>query len=207
MPERDGHGIELGPALGDERLRAFRQLGAQPLELAHLAQEPFVVLDPEAQRHTRSADVGGIGEDLGHREHAVLGVEIVNCELPVLQWMASIEGGFERDLAGVERHGDGERLERRAHLENTSGEAVDARRLERLARIVRVVVRHRDHRDDLTRAHIGENARRRHGLEPGASRDELVPQGVLHAQIDGKLDWLLQPISGKARQMQISEPA
>src|SRR5262245_59014649 len=48
VPERDGHGIELGPALGDEWLGAFRQFGAQSLELTHLPQEPFVVFDPEA---------------------------------------------------------------------------------------------------------------------------------------------------------------
>ena len=84
MAERDGHGIELGPALGYERLGAFGQLGAQPLELAHLPQEPFVMLDSEAQRHSRGADVGRIGEDLRNREHAVLSVEIVDGEFPIL---------------------------------------------------------------------------------------------------------------------------
>ena len=43
------------------------------------------MLDPEAQRHARGADIGGIGEDLRHREDAVLGVEIVDGELAVLQ--------------------------------------------------------------------------------------------------------------------------
>jgi hypothetical protein len=36
---------------GHDRLGAFRQFGAQPVELAHLAQEPLVVLDAHAERH------------------------------------------------------------------------------------------------------------------------------------------------------------
>src|SRR5262245_27608187 len=67
VTECDRHGVELGPALGHQRLGTLRQFGAQPIELAHLPEEPFVVLDPEAQRHARGADIGGIGEDLRDR--------------------------------------------------------------------------------------------------------------------------------------------
>src|SRR6266545_2902027 len=207
VAERDGHSVEFGPALGYERLGAFGQLGAQPLELAHLPQEPFVMLDSEAQRHARGADVGRIGEDLRNREHAVLSVEIVDGEFPILQRTAGIERRFERDLTGVERHRDGERLEGRAHLEHTGGEAVDASRIEGLAWIVGVVVRHRHQRDDLTGAHISQEARSRYGLELGAGGDQLVAQRVLHPQVDGKLDWLLQAVGGESREMQIGKPA
>ena len=71
--------------LRHQRLGAFRQLGAQPVELAELAQERLVVLDAERQRHARGADVGRIGEDLRHREHAVLRVVVVDGELAVVQ--------------------------------------------------------------------------------------------------------------------------
>src|ERR1700757_4800792 len=81
VTERDRDSIELGPALGYQRFGALGQFGTQPIELAHLPEEPFVVLDPEAQRHARGADIGRIGEDLGDREHAVLGVEIVDPEI------------------------------------------------------------------------------------------------------------------------------
>src|SRR5262249_26492198 len=88
VTECDRHGVELGPALGHQWFGALGQFGTQPIELAHLSQEPFVVLDPEAQRHARGADIGGVGEDLRNREHAVLSVEIVDRELAVLQRMA-----------------------------------------------------------------------------------------------------------------------
>jgi hypothetical protein len=104
-----------------------------------------VVLDPQAHRHAGGADIGGVGEDLGDREHAVLRVEVVDCELAVLKRMAGIEGGLERDLAGVECHREGERLEGRAHLVHAGGEPVNAGRIERLARIVGVVIGYRDH--------------------------------------------------------------
>ncbi len=44
-------------------------------------------------------------------------------------------------------------------------------------------------------------------LELAARRDELVPHGMLNAQVDGELDRLLQPVAGEPRQVQISEPA
>src|SRR5499426_3067147 len=58
VTERDGHGVELAPVLGHQRLCALGQLRAQAVELAELAQEPFVVLDAERQRHARGSDVG-----------------------------------------------------------------------------------------------------------------------------------------------------
>ena len=58
-----------------------------------------MVLDAEAERHARGADIGRIGEDLGHREHAILRVEIVDREFAVLQRMARVERRPQRDLA------------------------------------------------------------------------------------------------------------
>ena len=43
-----------------------------------LRRNALVVLDAELERHARGADIRGIGEDLRHREHAVLGVEVVD---------------------------------------------------------------------------------------------------------------------------------
>ena len=91
VSERDRHGVELAPAPRNQRLRALRQFGAQPLQLAHFAQERLVVLDAEAERHARGADVRRIRENLRHRQHAVLRVEIVDRELAVLQRMAGVE--------------------------------------------------------------------------------------------------------------------
>ena len=40
-----------------------------------------------------------------------------------------------------------------------------------------------------------------------ARLDQLVAHGVLHAQVDGKLHRLLQPVARKPRQMQIGKAA
>ena len=142
-----------------------------------------------------------------YREHAVLGVEIVDRELAVLQRATGVDRGLERELAGVERHREGERLEGGAHLVDAGGEAIDAGGVERLARIVGVVVGNRDHRDDLARAHVGEKTGHRQGLEFRARGNQLVAHGVLDAQVDGKLDRLLQAVGGEPGQVQVGEPA
>ena len=57
MTEGDGDGVELAPALGHDRRSAFRQFGAQPIELPHLAQKCLVCLDALRQRDPRRADI------------------------------------------------------------------------------------------------------------------------------------------------------
>ena len=109
-------------------------------------------------------------------------------------------------LPEFERHGDGERLEGRSHLEHAGGEPIDARRIERLVRIVGVVVGLRNHGDDLAAAHIEDDAGGGNRLELGARGDELVAQRMLHAQIDRELDRVLQPVGGEPRHVQRGEP-
>ena len=46
MAEGNGDRIEFAPALGNQRLGALRQFGAQPVELAEPLQERLVMLDP-----------------------------------------------------------------------------------------------------------------------------------------------------------------
>ncbi len=101
-----------------------------------------------------------------------------------------------------ERHGHGEGLERRAHLVNAGGQPVDARRIERFARIIRIVVRLRDQRDDLAGAHIEHEAGGGERVEFCPRGDEFVAQRVLDAQIDGELHRRLQPVGGEAGQVQ-----
>ena len=105
-PQRLG---TIGSALSGNSVR-------KPVELAHLLQERLVVLDADGERHARGADVGRIGEDLRHGQHAAFRVEIVNRELAEVQRHARVEGGIEIDLAGIERHRQRQRLEGRAHL-------------------------------------------------------------------------------------------
>jgi len=118
-PKRDGHRVELAPVARHQRLGAFRQLGAQPIELAKLAQEPFVVLDAELERHAgrcrRWRSRWKISGTVSTRFWAW---EIMNGELAVLQRGARIEGIAQADLAGVERHAEREQFEGRAHLEH-----------------------------------------------------------------------------------------
>ena len=75
-----------------------------------------------------------------------------------MQRMAGVELGSERRLAVVERHGDGEHLEGRAHLEDAGGQPVDAGGIVGLARIVGVVVRLRHQRDHLAGIDVEDQA-------------------------------------------------
>ena len=206
VAEGDGDGVDLAPALGNQRLGAFRQFGAQAVELAHLFQERLVLLDAERQRHARGADVGGIGEDLRHREEAVLRLVVVDGEAAVMQRMARIEARAQRHLAGVERHRHRQHLEGRAHLVDAGGQPVDAGRIVGLARIVRIVVGLRHQRDDLAGIDVEDDAGRGLGLELLARLDEFVAQRELHAQIERELDRPLQPVGGKPRHVQRGEP-
>ena len=166
------------------------------------------MLDTERERHLGGADIRGIGENFRHREDAALRVIVVDLEFSVTQRAARIEARTERDLSGIERHRHGQRLEGRAHLEHAGGQAVNAGRIERLARIVRVVIRHRHHRDDFAGANVGDQTRGRDlDLVFLLRREQFVAQRVLHAQIDGELDRLLQPVGGEAGHVQIGKPA
>ena len=72
-------------------------------------------------------------------------------------------------------------------------------------RIVGIVIRLRNHGDDLAGAHVEDDAGGGQRLEFGARGDQLVAQRMLHAQIDGELDRSLQPVGGKPRHMQRGE--
>ena len=91
VAKRDRDGVELAPALGHQRLGALGQLGAQPIELTEFFEERLMVLDAERERHAGGADIRRIGEDLRHRQHAVLRMVIVDVELAVTQRTARVE--------------------------------------------------------------------------------------------------------------------
>ncbi len=78
-------------------------------------------------------------------------------------------------------------------------------RIECLARIVGIVVRHRDHGIDLARAHVEHDAGGGIRLELVARRDQFVAQRMLHADVGRELHRLLLAISGKAGTVEVSE--
>ena len=125
--------------------------------------------------------------------------------LPKRSGMRASNDDFSVTLPEFERHGDGERLEGRAHLEHARGQAIDARRIERLTRIVWIVIRLGNHGDDFAGMYVEHDAGGGQRLELGAGGDELVAQRVLHAQIDGKLDGILQAVGGEAGHVQRGE--
>ena len=125
-----------------------------------------------------------------------------------MQRLTCVEGRGQRDLSGIERHRHGQRLEGRTHFEHAGGQPVDAVGIERFLRVVRIVVRHRHHRDHFAAAHIGD--------ETGGGDlhfvfllggEQFVAQSMLHAKVDRELDRFLRPVGGKARHVQVSEAA
>ncbi len=176
--------------LGHQRLGALRQFGAQAIELAHLFQEGFVALDADHQREPRGADVRGMGEDFGNRQHAMGGVKIVNREPPVAQAVARVHMRAEIDLAGFERHGERKRLEGRAHFVDADIDAIDLGRILSAARIIGIEIGQRFERDHFAGVDVDDHARRRLGVEAVHSVDEFVAQGVRGLQIERQADRL-----------------
>ena len=119
-------------------------------------------------------------------------------------WASNVD--FSVDLAGIERHGNGEGLERRTHLVDAGGQPVDAGRIERFARIVRVEIRLRNHRDNFAGTDIEHDTRRRDRAVLRARFDQFVAQRVLYAQIDGELHGRLQTVGRETRDVKRLKP-
>ena len=185
LAEGDRHGVQFAPVLGHQRLGAFRQFRAQTVELAHLPQEGLVALDADHQRHARRADVGGMGEHLRHGQHAMGRVEIVDREASVAQAVARIDARAQIDLAGIERHGDRQRLEGRAHLVDADIDAVDARRvLGHVGGIVGIEVGQRLQGDDFAGVDVDDRAGAGLGAKARHARGEFVAQRMRRLQIE-----------------------
>ena len=164
------------------------------------------MLDAHAERDLGGSDVRREGEDFRPGQHAVLRVIVADVEFSVAQRGACIERGVEVELAAVEPHRECQRLEGRAQFEHTGGEPVNARRVARFPRIVRIEIRHRHHRDDFAGAHVGDQSGRGLGLELVARGQQLVAHRVLDPQIDCELYRLLQPVGREPGGVERREP-
>ena len=205
VAEGDGDGVQFAPVPRHDRRGALRQFGAQPVELPHLAQERLVPFDALRQRDARRADVGGEGEDLLHVEEAALRLVVVDRKFSIVQRPARIPQRVETVFAGIERHRERERLEGRAHLVDAGGQAVDAVGVVRFLRIVRIEIRHRDHRHHLAGLDVGDETGGRLGVKFLLGLEQFVAQRVLDPQVDRQFDRTLQAVGGKAGAMQIGK--
>ena len=205
MTERDRDGVQIAPVMGHDRRSAFRQFGAQPLELAHLAQKRLVRFHALRQCDPRCADVGGEGEHLLHVQEAALRLVVMDREFSIVQRPARIPHRIEAVFAGVERHRQREGLEGRAHLVDARGQAIDAIGIVRFPRIVRIEIRHRDHGDDLAGPDVGDEAGGCLGVKFFLGLEQFVAQRMLDPQVHRQFDRTLQTIGGKAGEMQIGK--
>ena len=108
-----------------------------------------MVLEPHVERHAGRADVGRIDEDLGHRQDGALGMVVVDAGIADDQREARIVAALQRGGAIVEGHGEGDRLDDRAQLEDAAGHPVHLVLAEVLVLVVRIEVRQRDKRPAL----------------------------------------------------------
>ena len=128
-------------------------VGSREPEAAH----PLVELRrPELQPDRDRADVGRLGEDVGHgqRPAAAALVRLVDRAVGHLDRRPDRELRARRDQPLLQRAGDRERLERRAGLVGEADRAVLARVLGRLVDVVRVDARPVGHREDLAVARV-----------------------------------------------------
>src|SRR4051794_20945294 len=166
-----------------------------------------LTLDADAEGHPRRADVRGMDEHLRHGQHAMGRVVIVDLEAAVAQGGARVEARIDGELARVERHRRGQRLEGRAHLEHADVDPVDPVLFERVDRIVGVEVGQRDEPDHLAGVDVHDGGGAGLGLELGGAYREFVAQRVLNPQIERELDGLkVRRVGRKPRAGQVLQP-
>ena len=149
-----------------------------------------MAFDADHQRQPRGADVRGMGEHFGHRQHAMRGVKIVNREPPVAQAVARVHMRAEIDLAGFERHRERKRLEGRTHFVDADIDAVDLGRIAHVARVVGIEVGQRFQRQHFAGVDVDDHARRGLGVEAIHSVDQFVAQRMRRLEIERQADRL-----------------
>ena len=163
------------------------------VEQAEPVQEVLVALDADDVGHLGRADVGRIDEHLGHRQHAVLAVEVVDGEAADADRPRRVEACRSCVTLPLSSAMAMVKVLKVEPISNSAGRhAVEpVLVLARRSRIVRVEVRQRRHRQDLAGLDVEHDARRRRS--PGSSPcavDQLVAHDVLDAQVDRQLDRL-----------------
>ena len=123
-------------------------------------------------------------------------------------WMALVASmwSFMRHRAAVERHGEGEALEDRAQLEDAGRHAVEPVRLQRVDRVVGVVVGQRGHGHDLAGMDVEDDAGGGDRMVAVHRLDQFVAEDVLHADVERQLDRVEPFAAREAGGVEIGEP-
>ncbi len=169
-------------------LAAFRQFRAHAVELAHLLQERLLVVGADRQGETRRADIRRELEHLRKGQHAVLGVIVVDGVASDMQRLLARNRGVQRELAGIQRHGEGKRLEGGAHFEHAAGEAIQILVLLRVAGIIGVVIGQRCGGDDFAGVDVEDGGGGGLGVEAVHRQGQFVAHGMGGAHVDRQRD-------------------
>jgi hypothetical protein len=130
----DGQGVDRLPVAGIEGQAEFGQLESHRLQHAEARHVILLQRGAGLFGDARRAEVGGELDDLGDREPAMLGMEVVDRETADADGVDGVERVGEGDRAGIERHGRVEQLEGGAHLVDAEGIPVEARLVRRVTR-------------------------------------------------------------------------
>ena len=125
VTEAGRHHGGLGPLPGRDGPAALRRLQRHPLEHAERFEEGPLALRAHVRRHSRRTDIGGVNEDLRHRQPAVLRVVVANAMAPDSERLGGVVAVLHTGDAQVEGIGYGEGLEGRAKLVGAQGGAVE----------------------------------------------------------------------------------
>ena len=145
-------------------------------------------------------------ENLGHIPEAALGVKVVDGRPAHADGLTRVEGVRHAHHAGIKGIGCGEGLEGGPKLEHTGGDAVHAVLVQRRARVVGIVVRQRDHCENLACMGMHDNAHGSLGAIGFHCLLQLGGNGVLHADVKGERHGLELRIDGKAHAHEVSQP-
>ena len=187
VAEADGHGVDLAPRFGRQRRADFGQLDGRRPQQPETPEECALTLAADVDGHLGGADVGGMDDDLGHRQPPVLGVVVVDGEAGDVDRLAGVVTVAEGDGAAVERHGRGQQLEGRTHLVDALGGAVEGGGPLGAATLVGVEIGQRNHGPHFAGLDVEDDAGGTDGPEHVDGGDQLLAQKRLQADVDGKL--------------------
>ncbi len=187
MTVGDGHGVDLTPGRGEERLADLVQLDARATEKAKAGEEVPLRLGAGGHGHVHGADVAGIDEDLRDRQPALLRLEVADDEARHPDRIAGVIPVAYGQEPAVENHGGGEDLEDRAHLVGAQRGAVEARVARGAGGAVGIEAGQGDQGQNLAVVSVEDQAGGADRLELAHGGAQLLEQDMLHTNVEAQM--------------------
>ena len=199
MAEADRHRGDLFPVRrgGDQGTGGFRQLDADALEHAHVAQPVALALGAHGLGDVGGAEVGRVGEHFRQHQRALLAFEVGDREAADMDRVAGVIDVPQVRDAAVQGHRGGLQLERAAGFVDAGDGAVEPLRVGGRANEVGIIVGQADHGQHFAGTHVHHDAAAADGVEILQRLGQFVAHDGLDLDVERQLQLrvvLAQPL-------------